>query len=93
MQIKNKQERDKGKFFIEAQDKIVAEMDYEVKDKIITITHTEVDDILSGHGVGKELLSEAIDYTRRNSFKIKATCPFAKHLLDKSHEYADIYLP
>ena len=55
------------------------------------ITHTEVEEILEGKGIGRQLVAAAVDYARKHSYKIKAICPFAKKVLDRSPEYADVY--
>jgi predicted GNAT family acetyltransferase len=56
------------------------------------ITHTEVDETLEGKGIGKQLVAAAVDYARKHSFKIKATCLFAKKVLDRSPQFADVYI-
>jgi predicted GNAT family acetyltransferase len=38
------------------------------------------------------LVDAAVDYARKHSFKIKATCLFAKKVLDRSPQFADVYI-
>lgn len=92
MEIKQETVGKTGRFYIEDQNETVAEMDYELpEENILLITHTEVNNKLSGKGVGKQLVSAAVDYTRANSYNIKATCTFAKKVLDNTPEFSDVY--
>ncbi len=54
------------------------------------IDHTEVDPSLKGKGVGKQLVNAAVEKARAGNFKIVPLCPFAKAVLEKSEEYADV---
>ena len=81
-----------GRFYIEEANNILAEMDYQFTDKdTLLIVHTQVDDSLGGKGVGRHLVAAAVDYARKNSLTIKATCSFAKKVLDRTPEFADVY--
>ncbi|HUS02064.1 MAG TPA: GNAT family N-acetyltransferase [Chitinophagaceae bacterium] len=82
-----------GRFYIEENNATIAELDYQVKDKTLIILHTEVDENLEGRGVGKELVAAAVDYVRNNALRINATCPYAKKVLDRTKEFADVYNP
>jgi predicted GNAT family acetyltransferase len=53
--------------------------------------HTEVDKILAGKGIGRKLVEAVVNYARENSISIRATCPYAKKVLDNSPEFADVY--
>ena len=92
MQIKQETIGSNGRFYIEEDNNTLAEMVYHFTDKTtFLITHTEVDESLAGKGVGRQLADAAVDYARKYSFMIKATCPFAKKVLDRSTEFADVY--
>ncbi len=70
--------------------KRLAEMDFPLTGKDeITITHTFVDPSLKGQVIGKELMREVIDYAKRHSLTIKATCSFAIHYFEKNP--SDLY--
>lgn len=76
--------------YLDENGKLIAEIDFPTTgDNAITITHTFVDSSLKGQGVGKELVLQVIDYARKNSLKIKATCSFAIHYFEKNP--CDIY--
>lgn len=92
MEIKQEKLVANERFYIEEDNIILAEMVYHFIDKTtLVITHTEVDETIEGKGIGRKLVAAAVDYARKNSFKIKATCPFAKKVLDRSPEFADVY--
>ncbi len=92
MKIRNETIDIAGRFYIEENNAAVAEMDYQLPDKnTLLIVHTEVDKSLEGKGVGKQLVSAAVDYARKNSLWVKATCLFAKKVLDRTPEFADVY--
>ena len=78
-------------FYVGQDGAILAEMVYTMPspDKMI-IEHTEVDDSLAGKGVGKQLVSTAVDYARTNNIKIIPLCPFAKSVFDRVKEWQDV---
>ena len=80
-----------GRFYIEENNATVAELDYQMNDKTLVILHTEVNESLEGKGIAKELVAAAVDHVRNNSLRINATCPYAKEVLDRTKEFADVY--
>jgi predicted GNAT family acetyltransferase len=94
MKINNEVHEQTGRFFIEENNSTVAEMDYRfpVEDTLL-IVHTEVDDKLEGQGIGKELVKAAVTYAREKHLRLTATCSYARKVLDRSPEYADVYHP
>jgi uncharacterized protein len=93
MLIQQKETDGNGKFYVEADGKILAEMEYTMPatDKLI-ISHTEVDDSLSGKGVGLQLLHALVDYARTAQIKVIPLCPFAKTIFNKKPELRDVLL-
>jgi uncharacterized protein len=91
MEIQQKDDGKGGMFFIELNDKIVAELAYSWRgnDRII-IEHTEVDDILKGKGAGKELVAKSVEFAREKGIKIVPLCPFAKSVIGKTKEFQDV---
>lgn len=91
MDITHKSEGNKGKFFIEKDGKIIAEMTYVwAGDTRIIIDHTEVDASLKGQGVGKKLVAEAVKFARDKGIKIMPLCPFAHAVFEKEKEFNDV---
>lgn len=81
----------KGMFYVGNDGGILAEMVYTMAgpQKMI-IEHTEVDESLSGKGVGKQMLMTAVEYARTHNIKIIPLCPFAKSVFDKVAEIRDV---
>jgi len=91
MEIKLEQSGSKGSFYMEEQGKRLAELTFsKAGDKRIIIDHTDVSDALRGKGAGKQLVSAAVDYARKNGLKILPLCPFAKSVFDKVPEFSDV---
>lgn len=92
MEIKNEALEKTGRFYVEKNNRTIAEMDYQLPGKdTLLIVHTEVDESLGGKGIGKQLVAAAVDYARNNSLRVIATCPFAKKVLDRTKGFADVY--
>jgi predicted GNAT family acetyltransferase len=94
MEIKNKTVGTKGMFYIEKDDKVVAEMIYTTPatDKII-IEHTEVSEELKGQNIGMQLVKNAAEFARKNNIKIIPLCPFTLSVFKrKAPEFDDVWL-
>lgn len=91
MKIEREEHGKKGAFFIDEDGEWIAELTYfKSGDCEITLDHTEVDDKLRGEGIASDLVGEAVKYARAEGLKIKATCPYAKKVLEKHPEYEDV---
>ena len=90
MEIGHETDDSGGEFFVEEDGERVAEMTYARQDGTITIRHTAVDDSLTDKGVGKKLVAQAVEYARANGLKVNATCSFARAVLAKVPEFADV---
>ncbi len=91
MKIQHDEHGKKGAFFIEEDGEWVAELTYEKSgDGEITIDHTEIDPKLRGENIGEDMVAEAVQYAKKNNLRIKATCPYAKKVLDEKPEYAEV---
>ena len=91
MLIQNKEENNRGMFYVEIDGEQLAEMDYSLAPGVMTIIHTEVDEKLKGKNVGLLLVNHAAEYAREHHLKIIPVCPFAKKVFDKKREeYADV---
>jgi predicted GNAT family acetyltransferase len=91
MEVKQKENGERGQFFIEKEGVLLAKMTYvwAGKDRII-IDHTEVDEALKGMGAGKQMVSKAVDFAREKGIKIVPLCPFARSVFDKVKEFSDV---
>lgn len=91
MNIQQEDNGKKGRFFVQENETILAEMTYvwSGDDKFI-IDHTEVDDSLAGKGIGKQLVMKAVEMAREKKVKILPLCPFAKRVFDKVETIQDV---
>ena len=91
MVIKNKKVGTKGMFYVNNDEKIVAEMVYTMPspDKMI-IEHTEVSEELRGQNVGLQLVKTAVEFARAHNIKIIPLCPFANSVFKRKPEFADV---
>lgn len=91
MQIQQKNNDEKGMFYFEKNNSILAKMTYvwSGTDRII-IDHTEVNPSLKGQGVGKQMLTKAVEFARAKGISIIPLCPFARSVFNKMPEYTDV---
>lgn len=87
----HKDNNKKGKFYVEQANEIRAEMTYvwAGTDRII-IDHTDVHKALKGKGIGKQMVTKAVDFAREKKIKIVPLCPFARSVFDKIKEFNDV---
>ena len=84
MLIKQKQDGNKGSFYVEENGTVLAEMTYSLTGPdLMIIDHTEVSDELRGKNVGYQLVHTAVKYARKNHTKILPFSTFAKSVFDK----------
>ena len=63
---------------------------YRLGPGVITFTHTEVPQALSGRGIGSKLAQGALDAARAQGLKVVAECLFIAGYIDKHPEFADL---
>lgn len=91
MLIEHQQQEQKGQWFVEPNDKRLAEMSYSRKaENKIVIEHTWVDDSLRGQHVGHYLVEAAVNFARENGIKIIAKCPFVQSVFERDPGFNDV---
>lgn len=63
---------------------------YKLSGGVITFTHTEVPEALSGQGIGTRLARGALEQVRGRGLKVVAQCPFIAAFIRKHPEFADM---
>ena len=53
-------------------------------------THTEVDQSLSGQGMGSKLVRESLDDARRRGKRVVPVCGFVADYVKKHHDWDDV---
>lgn len=66
------------------------ELDYDLRDAVMTITHTGVPEAIGGRGIAAELTRVALDTARKEGWKVVPMCSYAVAYLRRHPEYADL---
>lgn len=92
MLIQQKLQGSKGSFYVEENERLLAEMTWSMTSAdLMIIEHTEVSEELKGKNVGYQLVNTAVEYARANHIKILPLCPFAHAVFKKkAAEYGDV---
>lgn len=89
--IKHNENDRRGVFIIEGEQGIISELTYSKdNNKVMTIDHTETKRSEEGKGHAGKLVAHAVEYARKNNYKIEPLCPFAEIKFDEHPEYADV---
>jgi hypothetical protein len=91
MEIKLSKSENKGRFFIEEEGKMLAQITWvkETEDHII-LDHTFVDDSLRGQGIARQLFNKVIELAREREIKIQPVCSYAQKMFEQNPEIADL---
>lgn len=65
-------------------------LDYDLKDTVMTITHTGVAPEVGGKGIAGALTRVALDTARQNNWRVIAQCSYAAVYFKRHPEYADL---
>jgi hypothetical protein len=79
--------RAKQRFELKAGDHLAMAY-YTLSGGVITFTHTEVPQELSGQGIGSRLARGALEQVRARGLKVVAQCPFIAAFIRKNPEFA-----
>lgn len=77
-----------GRFYIKT-DHGEAELTYRINGNKIDMYHTFTPPEDRGKGIAKELVLEALKFTKERDLKVIPGCPYVKHFLDTHEEYSD----
>lgn len=85
-------EKKRGSFFIEQDGRQVAELDFEVKDKLLNAYHTGVRPELEGQGIAARLFDKMIHFAREEGYKVIPSCSYIMMKFKRRpEEFADIW--
>lgn len=91
MNVQQEQDEKKARFYIEDGTNRIAVMEYTYTGEgEFTIHHTIVDEAYEGKGLGKMLVAAAVNFAREHNMKIIPRCPYARAVLTRKPEYADV---
>ena len=69
---------------------LAGHLDYMLREGLIALVHTEVEERYEGHGLGSQLIKFALDDARRRKLAVLPFCPFVKSYLERHPEYTDL---
>ncbi|WP_068402364.1 GNAT family N-acetyltransferase [Kribbia dieselivorans] len=82
---------DKSRFEVLLDDEVAGFIDYSIADGRITMIHTEVDPKFNGRGLGRELVTYALEDARRRHLGVVPVCPYVRRTIAKNPEqYLDL---
>jgi predicted GNAT family acetyltransferase len=76
--------------FVATVDGVQAELVYEQRGQLLSLTHTGVPSAIGGRGVGGDLVRTALDYARSKGLKVVPACGYAAGYIERHPEYADL---
>ena len=65
-------------------------LDYRLRNKTITFTHTGVPRELEGKGIGSLIVRAGLDYAREQNYKVIPLCSFVDGYIQRHNEYANL---
>lgn len=67
----------------------IGQIEFNINNGVMRITHTEVSEKARGRGIATELVDTAVKYARHKDLKVKPLCSVAAHVM-KNDIYKDI---
>lgn len=68
-------------------------VEYELRDDVMTMIHTEIDGSYQGEGLGSVLARGALDDARSRRLSVVPVCPFVRRYIQRHPEYAELVPP
>lgn len=81
---------DQHRYEITKGEEIGGWVEYEVRDDVMAMRHTEVDSAYEGQGLGSKLARGALDDARARRLSVIPNCPFVAGYIKRHDEYADL---
>jgi uncharacterized protein len=69
---------------------LLAQVAYRLNGDVITFTHTEVPDALSGRGIANKLAVHVLEYAKEHQLRVIPMCPFIAAYIKRHPEYAPL---
>lgn len=71
-------------------DGATCELDYTLRDNLMTLTHTGVPAAVGGRGIASELVRAALEMARAEGWKVLPACSYAATWMQRHPEYASL---
>jgi predicted GNAT family acetyltransferase len=90
MDAKVQDNPDRSRFEIIVDGEVGGVANYRVRDGLVIITHSQVDEKYQGQGVGSKLAKQTLDILRERAVRVVPACPFFAEYVVRHPEYDDI---
>lgn len=91
MEVKHDNLENNGIFYVEENGERIANLLYVfTNDSTFSIEHTVVKPGNEGKGIARKLVEAAVEFARKNNYKIIPACRYARKVLEGSDLYKDI---
>lgn len=67
----------------------MAVLQYKMDGNTIVMHHTEVPTAFEGQGIAGKLTKYALDWAKREGYKVNPTCPYVQSYIQRYPEYQD----
>ncbi|SFS31718.1 GNAT family N-acetyltransferase [Sphingobacterium wenxiniae] len=82
--------KDQNKWLAVNDEVQIGELNYAIKDGILTINHTEVDGYYRGNKIAEDMVLATAEFARTEDMKIALECSFAEKVFEKHPKLKDI---
>jgi predicted GNAT family acetyltransferase len=81
---------DAGRYEVLVDGAVAGYTEIKPRDGVLIMPHTQIDDAYGGQGLGKILVTGALDDIRSRRERIKPLCPYVRGFLEKNPQYSDL---
>ncbi|GEO88790.1 N-acetyltransferase [Aeromicrobium flavum] len=79
-----------GQYEIAVDGETAGHTEARVEGDVVVFPHTVIDERFEGQGLASQLVAHALDDVRSQGKKVRATCSYVKHYIEKHPEYQDL---
>ena len=72
---------------------LVGELNYTLKDGVLSILETEVEPKYRGNKIAEDLVIAVADYANDEGLKVRTVCSFAASVFEKNKNYHSLWVP
>ncbi|TDL99910.1 MAG: GNAT family N-acetyltransferase [Flavobacteriaceae bacterium] len=83
-------QKENFRFVLDLGEGFEAELNYFLKGQTLIISHTGVPSMFRGNGYAEKLTAFALDFARKNGYKVQPQCSYAVHYFAKNPSEKDL---
>jgi uncharacterized protein len=81
---------DQAQYEIRADGELAGVVQYQLRDGVLTLLHTQTDDRFRGHGLAGHLVQSTLDAARERQLQVLPYCPYVRRWIAEHPGYADL---